>query len=446
MHISEEISNLVISLYSHILLFLVIIIIIIILFIKMYFLSKVYISFFIICSIIYAILMLFPLYPIILIHKKKLYSRIVNLYKKLSLIVIFVLLGISILINIIIFLNIYGLFIFCKECPFNFSYNDIAKEFNINYNKNDIKSNINSKKCSNKRCLLIKENFDSTKTNISYICNFDSFKDFQSLEDKIYKIFFPKINQVNNEINCELFNENELLNENILIPKSEENFFIIKSFFKICSTEQIFYKCYRYEKPKEYDIDYDFLCPNLNDNIVILIISSFSIIFNFVLPLILCIYEHFKYKKILKLIKSNVIESVSTNKTSKNSINNNINNNINNENNNTNQIAKDDARAASIIVIGHITKEKVEEQYEDKKNNKENIENKNDQEDIDNNDDIVFNKDNLFNLRTIDSNNNIFDKNSQNSDRINLYENKNVKTIGVKNETIDNNSMNTVQL
>jgi len=101
----------------------------------MYFLNKIYFALFIICAIIFIILFTVPIHPLILICKKKFRNNDIKMWKKLSLAIIFIVAFFGILINLVIFLNIYGLFSFYKECPYNFSYNDIANIFDISYKK-----------------------------------------------------------------------------------------------------------------------------------------------------------------------------------------------------------------------------------------------------------------------------------------------------------------------
>ena len=98
--------------------------------------------------------------------------------KNISISFIIVIIISGILIDIIAFLNISELSQFYRNCPYNFAYNDIAKIFNIDYNKNKGKNinDIYSKKCSDRRCLFIREYLD----NLTYFCNFDSSNDFPS--------------------------------------------------------------------------------------------------------------------------------------------------------------------------------------------------------------------------------------------------------------------------
>ena len=250
-------------------------------------------AFYLICAIIYFLLLVAPIYPLVL-FKKKLFIKKIYLLKKLSFASVIIIIICAILINLITFLNISNLFSFYKECPYNYSYNDIATIFGINYQGlNTINSY--TEKCSDNRCLLIEENLESS-TNYTFLCNFDSAYDFQSFKNKLMKtVFFSKIKEDNNsEIICRLFNNSEFDNEDILL-QNDENYYILKSYYNICSSEKDFYKCNRYEKPNEYEIDYDFSCPTISDNIVAIIIAIISFFFNLILSITISIIKYIKY-------------------------------------------------------------------------------------------------------------------------------------------------------
>jgi hypothetical protein len=204
--------------------------------------------------------------------------------------------------NLMAGLNIWGSFLFYKECPYNFSYNDISKLFNIKYSE-DNKENMNYNdygKCSENRCLLLKEN-NNPVNDYYFLCNFDSSFDFQSLNNKIVKTFFgTKINNNSSEIICDLFMEEEF--DNFTIGNDEE-LYVIKSYFNICSSKNDFYKCVRYEKPKKYEIKFDFTCPVISDNIVCIIIEIIAFAFNIVVSLVITSLEYIIQKKNSRIIE-----------------------------------------------------------------------------------------------------------------------------------------------
>jgi hypothetical protein len=364
-NINREFDSLKCSLYNHFILFLVINAFNIILFITMPFLNKVYYAFYLCCLIMYIIFFTIPFHPLILLYKKKLYTKVVICWKKLSLALIFIILFFAILINVILFLNVHYLLTFYKECPYNFSYSDIVNIFNIDYN--DYINNINypySSKCSDNRCILFQENSESP-IPISYLCNYDSSIDFESIFVKITrKIFYVKVNKENNtKIYCQEFNKDNFSNtDQLTMSESNENFYIVKSYFDICSSKNTFYQCFRYEKPKKYEIDEDFSCTKINNIIINLLIAIVAFFFNLFLSLIISIFEFMKYRKILILYRANVIESASTCGTTKNSSQARGNSNENNANNNENENANNNDIHSDTIII------KISEEEEDKGN------------------------------------------------------------------------------
>jgi hypothetical protein len=291
----SQLKKLNTSLINHLWIFPIISVMNLILGIKMYFIYKAYQAFYLICTIIFILFIFIPVYPIILL-KRNLFIKKAKYLKKISFINIFIILFFGILMNLMAGLSIWGLFLFYKECPYNFTYNDISKLFNIKYSE-DNKENMNYNdygKCSENRCLLLKEN-NNPVNDYYFLCNFDSSFDFQSLNNKIVKAFFgTKINNNSSEIICDLFMEEEF--DNFTIGNDEE-LYVIKSYFNICSSKNDFYKCVRYEKPKKYEIKFDFTCPVISDNIVCIIIEIIAFTFNIVVSLVITSLEYIIQKK-----------------------------------------------------------------------------------------------------------------------------------------------------
>ena len=412
--ITAELKDLKCSLYNHIWLFLVIGFLNIIFFMKIYFLYKVYIIFYLICTFVFILLIPFPLYPLIHLYKKSLNSKKAIIIKKISFINIIICSFFGILINVIIFINIYNLFTFYKECPYNFSYNDIANIFDINTELNDKIS-----ECENNRCVFL-QNSKNPKP-YSYLCNFDSSYDFESIFTQIVKGIFTSNKGKNNntQIKCNIFDEGDFNNEEI-IQKNSENFFIIKDFYEICSSENIFYNCHRHKKPKKFNIEYNFSCPTIYDNIFFLILGIISIIFNYFVPLFLYIYIYLIFKKLHILYQNAEALEASKNSTNNSS---HIKSNINGDN--TNEVHYE-----TIII----------EQKKQERENNQNIINNNN-----------FNKSKNESLLSIKRLNNsrlskAFQEMNINSERnkinsINLYNYKNSRNIASDNDNNSNNSI-----
>ena len=178
--------------YNHIWLFLLIDFLNIYLFTKMYFLYKVYVVFYLICAIIFIVLLANPFYPLITLYKKGFNLKKVLIFKKIALSNVFISLFFGSLINVIIFLNINNLFKFYKECPYNYSYDEIANLFSIEsiLNNNITISNDMLSKCIDKKCLFLYSS--TTPITYSYLCNYDSSYDFENYMTQIFKGLFSK--------------------------------------------------------------------------------------------------------------------------------------------------------------------------------------------------------------------------------------------------------------
>ena len=371
LHLAVVYRNLKCSLIIHIWLFVFVTLLNIIIYIKIYFLHLIYNIIYIIIIVIFSILVFIPVYPLLLLIKqKKLLPHQAKLWKTLSLIITVCIIIIGILINLIIILGIYDLFKFYKDCPYNFSYKDISNIFKINFNedKNKNMSYSYSDKCNDYRCLLIHENNDNS-TSLIYLCNFDSSYDFEKFEDKIYNAFFSvNVKQQNNQVKCKYFNEDRFDNTNIFEQINQEDLYIIKSYYKICSSVDDFYECNRIEKPKEYNIDYNFSCPTIYDNIMILFLGFISLIFNFLISMTINIFEFFKFKYIYELLLNIHADRVSTRQSSKNSNQNNCDGNENNIDNKINN----EIDSRTIIVDGNSGKNE-SIIFNNNKENKENL-------------------------------------------------------------------------
>ena len=351
LHLEAVHRNLKCSLINHIWLFILVTVLNIIIYIKIYFLYLIYNITYLIIIIIFSILIFIPLYPLFLIIKQqKLMPSQAKLWRKLSLIISIFVIIFGILINVIIFLGVYDLFTFYKDCPYNFSYKDISNIFNINFS-GDIYKNIeysDLSKCNDYRCLLIHENTENSASLI-YLCNFDSSLDFEKFADKIYNAFFSKnVNQHNNQVKCKYFNEDRFGNAKIFGQRNQEDLYTIMSYYKICSSVDDFYECVRIDKPKEYDIDYNFSCPTVYDNIIVFFLGLISLIFNFLVSIVINIFEFIKFKYLYEILINIHTDKVSTQQSSKNS--NQIRNDCGNENNSN---INNEINSRTIIIEGN---------------------------------------------------------------------------------------------
>ena len=357
-------------LFNHLWIFALNSILNIILFTKMYFIYKLYTALYLICLIIIGFFIFIPIYPLILLYKKRLYTKKVIFLKKFSLFIVFIILFFGILIDIIIYLNNISLFTFFRECPYNFSYDDISRIFDINqYTYKNISNDDYSEECSNKRCLLINNNFEKEEF-YSYLCNFDSSNDFRSIEYQITNKILNNIKEENNKIKCKIYKYEDFEKEENITQTESINYFILKSYYSICSINHFFYKCNRFETPQNFKVAYNYSCPNIFDNLIVLVLGFISSLLNLLSPSIILLFEFFIYKKILFLYQNlntpNIVTKTSINKSTKNSsqIKSNIVENItneiksqsiiiesNNKGNNNNNLGKNNVNNENILSV-----------------------------------------------------------------------------------------------
>lgn len=293
-----EYKNLKYLLYNHFSIFSIITLLNIIFFILIYFKNKVYEAFYLIGTIIYFLMILIPIYPLCIL-KQNLFKEKSKFLIKISNYVFCAIIFSGFLVNLMAFLNIGELYSFYINCPYNFSYNDITKIFNINYNT-DKEKNINfsySDKCLDRRCLFVKENFEDN-IFFTYLCNFDSSYDLYN-----NSINNNKFKTRNKSIICKIFNETDF-DDGIFLDKKEEDIFIIRAYYKICSFKHLFYKCDIYNKPKEYKLNYNYSCPKNSNEIVLILVAVISIIFNILIALIISLLISLKYKRIMAIYQN----------------------------------------------------------------------------------------------------------------------------------------------
>ena len=268
---------------------------------KLFFIKIAYKIIFLLSSIIFISYFPVPIYPLFLLIKNKLYPKTINLFKKIQFIFLLIIIPFGILFNILLFVNIIGLYDFYKECPFNFSKSDICELYDIDIDKklNDYSY---SEKCSYHRCLLLYENLENEPKYYSYLCNYDPMSAFFSYESRE--------NENNNEIKCKNFNINDYLITNS--NYSTDDIYLIQAFYSICSSQRKFFLCDKFIKPKKSNLKYDFTCENGIYYFSMLLFGIISIIFNFGFPLSIFLYEFIKYKNIFNLYRTSNNEHGST--------------------------------------------------------------------------------------------------------------------------------------
>ena len=247
--------------------------------------TRIFYSFFILLIIIVFI----PLILFIIILFKKTYHIFFNLLK-ISTLFFAIRLIFSCGFLILFIFNDKNLEEFEKYCPFSYSKEDLYLLF-PNLNVNNITININNNelksKCNNKRCYEF--------NGIDYICNYNSEK---------------KLNR-EDDIKCnKIYNNNE---ENIGLYNYTLTYFF---YINLCNSFVDFYRCNITTKIKKYSLEYDYICPE-NENNELIVLKIIIIVLNFFLPVCIYIMQFVYYKKILKNIVTSEIQRHNDTKSNK---------------------------------------------------------------------------------------------------------------------------------
>lgn len=256
---------------------------------KIFWNSKIHIKFFISCSIIDLIFLLYPIIPLVLIYRIILKKNLAKIFRLISLIIIILSLIIGIIINIFFWLNLKETTSFSRECP---------------YNVNDIKIFLGeedtTEKCLNRRCILESLN-GLGDYPYNYICNYNSQKDFeidpnaqypvkQSDGSIIYLKYYIQC-QEKNSIEELFTDKNNINNDNVIyiyLKKCWDN-----------NDMNGFYLCQRYEFPNKYEVEENYKCPKDNYNIILYLCGIFLIVLDIIFAFIPWSLDYKSYSRIL---------------------------------------------------------------------------------------------------------------------------------------------------
>ena len=188
----------------------------------------------------------FGLIPIILaifITIKKITKNIMNILKLLIKYFILLEILICIISSVSLSENQRELSIFFYSCPFNYEINDIDKIFDFYNSENNM--NI-QEKCQNRRCFFNEKLED---LNDIYLCNFN------------YKL---------KKKQCSVFDDDKI-NKKLI------------NYFYYCENFVTFFKCPRPDKElKKLINNYDYVCPNQEDEIINIILLYIFLIIDIV--------------------------------------------------------------------------------------------------------------------------------------------------------------------
>ena len=282
----------------HIIIYAFIIIINFILLSKIFWLKAYLYNLYFYASIFSIIYIFIPIIPLIFILLKKLTKKNIKCFKILSIIFCIISIIFGLFSSIILMMNAIESPEFCRECPFNldilYLYNEFNDYFEININ--DYEKTLKNK-CSNRICLLNSENNNNQYT-YQYICNYDPTNEFEELSGP-----FEKMDEKNNlihadsEIRC---NKLEFENHNYIFEKE-----VIYKYYDICNVFKDFYACERFDKPIEFPLKENFVCPNENYITKLIMFCVLNVLGNLILSFIPWKMEYNKYNKIISYYRAN---------------------------------------------------------------------------------------------------------------------------------------------
>jgi hypothetical protein len=144
--------------------------------------------------------------------------------------------------------------------------------------------------CDTRKCLLYSEN-EEKPLAYSYICNFDSSKDFSEKSNTIYK----RVTSNNNEITS-----NTYIQCNKIKTFSTSNTLIV-NYIYLCD-QNVLYKCELFEKPNEKDCDsYNMkeTCPGVNYTKTSFLLGISFLLIDIICYIFLFLIEYLILKKML---------------------------------------------------------------------------------------------------------------------------------------------------
>ncbi len=237
-------------------------------------------------------LLLYLIFPIIflLIPKSKL---IISVFKNITkgMIIISILLGIFFFTLIII--NTVHINDFCKECPFNLSFDSFRESFEQFFMKVDEFELEN--KCQERRCILY-ENNEDFKYQYKYLCNYNPEKEFDEKTGEPY----IRILANNTEIKTR-----QLLQCSLLEPRYRNIYFyddIIYDYLDQCYFLADFYICDRFKEPPKISIKNNIneICPNDYYSYLMILLCIYIFLTDIIVSFIPWLIERHVYSSILK--------------------------------------------------------------------------------------------------------------------------------------------------
>ena len=288
----QEIKPLIYNYIFHILLFIAYFILHLIIYIKIFWIINSVELIFALGTYINILYFLFPIFPLIVIIKKIYKKNIIFILKLLSLILLIVTSIFGLIIFTVFLINTMKSKLFCKECPFNLSIEHLNKVFGPYYTNNKDEEDIKSL-CLSRRCILDQINLHE-QYPYTYLCNYDPSDEFD--DDKIYSRFNHNGVKIttNKQLTCFAISPNY---HNLNFQHSE-----LLSYLNLCYYYSNFYRCKRFNEPKNYNIDLDEECPDNNYLLLVYIICILIIIMDIIISLLPWGIEYITFKKVLIIV------------------------------------------------------------------------------------------------------------------------------------------------
>ena len=308
-----ELKQLKMNYFFHLIIFALILILHFIIYNKLFWVNNSYNYLYYYGSFIFIIFFLFPIIPLryIIFHRFKTSS--LKIFKNVTLVMGSIGLLLGFYLCIFIWINTAKSPDFNKDCPFNYSIEELEKIFNKYFEKNNKCSDEDcSSECKNRRCMSFYENSENNYPH-QYLCNYDCSEDFKNGKNKEYLV------------NCR--------RQDQPLEDDERNYPILKTYYNFCEEEVDFYNCSRYDDPQVYSVTEKDVCPDSQYMFLIYILCGCSFIIDIIIILLPWAVEYLTYKRLITLFTTPMrISPNSVNSTNRSSeINKNDENDENNE-------------------------------------------------------------------------------------------------------------------
>ena len=305
----DEIKPLIYNYIFHIVLFIIYLALHIIIQIYTYWVIKSFDTIFLLGTYFNILYLIFPIFPLIIIFKRLYKKNIIYIVKMMTLILLIITLIFGLILFVIFLINAIKSKLFCKECPFNLGLDHLNKVFGPYYGKSRNNDDLKDL-CISRRCVLDHVNYYDDYP-YSYLCNYDPSDEFDDDETLVReKPNGYKVN-VNHQLTCQPVYPNY---NSILFTHSE-----LISYLDLCYYYSDFYRCKRFNKPKNYKLDLDEECPESNYLLLVYIMCVIIVVMDIIISLLPWGIEYITFKKILIYLSTNRRKTDSHNSTARSS-------------------------------------------------------------------------------------------------------------------------------